>query len=211
MNKRSFMRGFGTGVLFTAIILGVSCLIRTSDSQVVSRAKKLGMVYEKDTGNQKVAQSGETAVPADQTGTEAPKATKEADSSKETKAPQASEPVTAPTPEKEDGKPEETKVPKGTIQDKKDNSLQDEKKKLEKEKEDLQKEAEQASKNLEIKVGEWSSDVSKRLQSMGIIKNATDFDKYLNDHGYSDSINAGTYQVSPGDTYQELARKITRR
>lgn len=208
MNKRSFMRGFGTGVLFTAIILGVSCLIRTSDSQVVSRAKKLGMVYEKDTGNQKVAQSEATAVPTEQAGTEAPKATKEADSSKKTKAPQATETVTAPTPEKEDDKPEETKVPKETTQD---HSLQDEKKKLEKEKEDLQKEAEQASKNLEIKVGEWSSDVSKRLQSMGIIKSATDFDKYLNDHGYSDSINAGTYQVSPGDTYQELARKITRR
>ena len=210
MNKRSFMRGFGTGVLFTAIILGISCLIRTSDSQVVSRAKKLGMVYENDTGNQKVAQSEVTAAPTDRAGTEDPKATKEAETSKNTKAPQVTESVTAPTPEKEDDKPEETKAPKETSQDKKDNSLQDEKKKLEKEKEDLQKETEQASKNLEIKAGEWSSDVSKRLQSMGIIKNATDFDKYLNDHGYSASINAGTYQVSPGDTYQELARKITR-
>lgn len=208
MNKRSFMRGFGTGVLFTAVILGISCLIRTSDSQVVSRAKKLGMVYEKDAGNQKVAQTDETIAPTDQKETEAPKATKEADASQQTEIPKATESVAAPTPEKEDDGAEETKAPKKST---KDTTIEDEKKKLEKEKEDLKKEAAQATKNLEIKAGEWSSDVSKRLQSMGIIKNATDFDKYLNDHGYSDSINAGTYQVSPSDTYQELARKITRR
>lgn len=209
MNKKSFMRGFGTGVLFTAVILGISCLIRTSDSQVVSRAKKLGMVYEKDAGNQKVAQTDETTVPVEQKETEAPKATKEDDQSKKTEEPQATEPASEPTPEKEDAGIEETKAPKKTTND--NTTIKDEKKKLEKEKEDLKKEAAQASKNLEIKAGEWSSDVCKRLQSMGIIKNATDFDKYLNDHGYSASISAGTYKVSPEDTYQELARKITRR
>lgn len=209
MNKRSFMRGFGTGVLFTAVILGISCLIRTSDSQVVSRAKKLGMVYEKDAGNQKVAQSDETAAPTDQKATEAPKATKEADQAKKTEAPKATEPVTAPTPEKADDEPKETKAPKKTTKD--NTSIEDEKKKLEKEQENLKKETAQASKKLEIKAGEWSSDVCKHLQSMGIIKNAVDFDKYLNDHGYSASISAGTYQVSPEDTYQELANKITRR
>lgn len=209
MNKKSFMRGFGTGVLFTAIVLGISCLIRTSDSQVVSRAKKLGMVYEKDAENQKVAETDETAAPTDQKETEVPKATKETDASKKTEAPKATESVAAPTPEKDDAGAKETKEPKKSSKD--NTSIEDEKKKLEKEKEDLKKEAAQASKNLEIKAGEWSSDVSKRLQSMGIIKNATDFDKYLNDHGYSASISAGTYQVSPEDTYQELAKKITRR
>lgn len=209
MNKKSFMRGFGTGVLFTTLILGISCLIRTSDSQVVSRAKKLGMIYEKDAGNQKVAQLDATAAPTDQKETAAPKVTKEAEATEKTEEPKATEPATAPTPEKEDDGAKETKAPKKTTT--KDTTIQDEKKKLEKEKEDLKKEAAQTSKNLEIKAGEWSSDVCKRLQSMGIIKNATDFDKYLNDHGYSASISAGTYKVSPGDTYQELAKKITRR
>ena len=45
-HKKTFWRGFGAGVLFAAVILGISCLIRTSDAQVVARAKKLGMVYE---------------------------------------------------------------------------------------------------------------------------------------------------------------------
>ena len=39
MNKKSFLRGFGAGVLFVTVILGISCLIRTSDSAVITRAK----------------------------------------------------------------------------------------------------------------------------------------------------------------------------
>lgn len=45
MNKKSFLRGFGAGVLFVTVILGISCLIRTSDSAVITRAKKLGMTF----------------------------------------------------------------------------------------------------------------------------------------------------------------------
>lgn len=50
MDKKSFLRGFGVGVLFVSIILGTSCLIRTSNSSIISRAKKLGMTFaESDT------------------------------------------------------------------------------------------------------------------------------------------------------------------
>ena len=53
MDKKSFIRGFGTGVLFVAVILGISCLIRTSDSAVISRARKLGMTFS-TSGNRSV-------------------------------------------------------------------------------------------------------------------------------------------------------------
>ena len=46
MDKRSFIRGFGTGVLFATVILGISCLMRTSDAAVIKKAKQLGMTYE---------------------------------------------------------------------------------------------------------------------------------------------------------------------
>lgn len=45
MDKKSFMRGFGTGVLFAAVILGISCLMRTSDTAVIRKARQLGMTY----------------------------------------------------------------------------------------------------------------------------------------------------------------------
>ena len=35
-HKKTFWRGFGAGVLFAAVILGISCLLRTSDAQAVA-------------------------------------------------------------------------------------------------------------------------------------------------------------------------------
>ncbi len=204
MDKKAFWRGFGAGVLFAAVILGISCMVRTSDSQVVSRAKKLGMVYEKGADNTKVAQDTENT--AEPTQGKQKKATADP---KETQTPKATEQTTAPTPEKEDTKQKATEKPESKSQKDVDASLQEEKKKMEQEKKQMQEEVKQASKNLEIKAGDWSSTVSQRLESMGIIDDAKAFDVYLNDHGYSSSINAGTYKVSPSDTYQELARKIT--
>ena len=216
MKNQSFWRGFGVGVLFASVILGISCMIRTSDSQVVSRAKKLGMVYEKK----------EEMVTA-KLDKEDPEAsiepTQRAKDEKKTETPKSEQPkqtesVAAPSPEvddvKKDSSPKDDSSEKSTTQkdgSKKDTSLADAKKDLENQKKDMKNTAQKQSKNLEIKVGDWSSTVSSKLESMGIIKNATDFDKYLNDHGYSASINAGTYKVSPSDSYQDLANFMSMR
>lgn len=193
MNKKSFWLGFGVGVLFTAVILGVSCLIRTSDAGIISRAKKMGMVFEKTTDAEEMAQQTEgaekTAKPSKDKNTAASKTEKKAGT-------EATEnPKSVPTPEGADTV--EKSTPKPTK-----NSMSDEKDKLE-------KDVRASAKRLEIKAGDWSSTVSKTLEEMGIVKSAKDFDLYLNQNGYSESINAGSYTVSPDDTYQELARKIT--
>ena len=60
MDKKSFLRGFGVGVLFVTIVLGVSYLIRTTDSSIISRAKKLGMTFAEN--DSKIVYS--TAIPA---------------------------------------------------------------------------------------------------------------------------------------------------
>ena len=82
---------------------------------------------------------------------------------------------------------------------------------MKKEKEKMEKEIRAEQKKLTISAGEWSTTVSKKLQSMGIVKNAADFDKYLDKNGFSSYISAGTYTVSKKDSYRELARKITGR
>jgi len=66
MDKKSFMRGFGTGVLFAAVILGISCLMRTSDTAVIRKARQLGMTYADS--DEKLF---ETATPAAKTTTPA--------------------------------------------------------------------------------------------------------------------------------------------
>lgn len=196
MDKKSFLRGFGVGVLFAAVILGISFTVRTSDSYVTSKAKKLGMVFQ----NQSEAENKLVKATPDSSAkpAETPVPSKKTKSTKSTEAPKATASVT----------PKATVTPK--VSAKKSNTS-DKKKELEAEKKKMEKEIQNEMKSLTINAGDWSSDVSRKLEELGIVKSAKDFDKYLNDNGYSSSISAGTYKVSVNDTYNELARKITGR
>lgn len=205
MDKKSFIRGFGVGVLFAAVILGISFTVRTSDSFVASRAKELGMVYKEKEDDSALNLSKATDEPE----TEATKSPKKEDSKKKDKVestPQVTptkEPEATPsiTPEvtatvKPTAKPTATPeiTPKPTKKPKKDT---------------VNKPAEK--KYLTINVGDWSSDVSEKLENLGVIESAKDFDQYLNQNGYSSSIVAGTFEVSADDSYATLAGKITGR
>lgn len=206
MNKKSFLRGFGIGVLFAAIILGISFSIRTSESATITRAKKLGMVFE---SNNKKAIAGNTQAP-EETGqpeasgspdvTETPAGTETPAASKKPSATET--PAATETPDtKATKKPASTKKP----------SSGDISKDFEDEKNKLKKEIEDDKKQLTINDGDWAGKVSKELEDMGIIDNAAAFDKYLVDNGYSGVINSGIYDVSPDDTYHDIAEKITSR
>ncbi len=213
MDKKSFFRGFGSGIIFASLILGISFMVRTSDPYVTSRAKELGMVYDSDSVSlaDKNEENGEETPLPEETGS--PEEDKE---ETETKAPDETvEPEVSSAPSS-DVKTSETPTKSPA------DEANDIKKELEKEKDDIEKEVkkekkeqeqkkQEQKKKLTVDVGDWSSDVSKKLENLGIVKSASDFDKYLNDNGYSSSINAGTYDVSPKDTYAELARKITKR
>ena len=84
-------------------------------------------------------------------------------------------------------------------------------KKFNDEKNNFKKDIEADKKQLTINDGDWAGKVSKELEDMGIIDDAAAFDKYLIDNGYSGVINSGTYDVSPDDTYHDIAEKITSR
>lgn len=216
MDRKSFFRGFGIGVLFAVTILGISFLIRTSDSYVKSRAKELGMVYASQNSDKVLASDGAAspspksspgASPAEK-GTVAPKATGGQ------KGTQASEKTTSPKETREPAAGKATKEPDAGKATKKPATSSKSSKKdidMKKEKERMEKSLRDEEKKLTINAGEMSSDVSRKLQSLGVVKSAVDFDKYLEQHGYSSGISAGTYNVSKGDTYSQLAKKITRR
>lgn len=195
MDKKSFIRGFGTGVLFAAVILGISFLIRTSDAYVAKRAKELGMVYAQEDSSLMLAKSSpDPSTSVENKGGEDVQPTAEPVATTEPIPKATAKPTAEPTP---------TVTPKP--KKKKNNSKMDEEKK--KAEENIRKEI----KYLTIEAGDWSSDVSAKLERLGIISNAKDFDQYLNNNGYSSSISAGTYKVSVGESYSELARKITGR
>lgn len=206
MERKWFFRGFGIGVLFTVAVLGISFMIRTSDTYVKSRAKELGMVYAPQTSD-KVLASEEDASTAPESSPEASPAEKSTDAPQDTQVPsstKASESTQAPKATASPAGKATQKPAASSKPSKKDINMKAEKARMEKSLRDEEK-------KLTINAGELSSDVSRKLQNLGVVKSATDFDKYLEQHGYSSGISAGTYKVSKGDTYSQLAKKITRR
>ncbi len=207
MDRKSFFRGFGIGVLFAVTILGISFLMRTSDSYVKSRAKELGMVYASQNSD-KVLASGGDASPSPESSPEASPANKSTPAPKATDGQKSTQ-----TPGKVQDSKAKASPDAGRATKKPAASSKSSKKDIDmkKEKERMEKSLRAEGKKLTINAGEMSSDVSRKLERLGVVKSALDFDKYLEQHGYSSGISAGTYNVSKGDTYSQLAKKITRR
>ncbi len=197
MDKKSFIRGFGTGVLFAAVILGISFMIRTSDSAVIQRAKALGMDYAEEEGGA----LGNTASPEPE-GTQTPKdpevSRKPDRKGKETPEPSPTQKVLSKSEKKADSQGNKEEFDKA-------------KKDMDSEKEKMEKEMENVRKQFSIREGDWSSDVSRRLEELDLVKDAGEFDAYLERNGYSNRIKAGTFTISSGASYEEIAKMITSR
>lgn len=61
-----------------------------------------------------------------------------------------------------------------------------------------------------IHSGQSSYGVSKSLAEAGLVEDASDFDRYLEDNGYSKRISTGTYEIPLDATEEEIAKIITR-
>ena len=192
-HKKTFWRGFGAGVLFAAVILGISCLLRTSDAQVETSDSNALALKSKD---------------QEQKATKEPEQTDAAATQKPVQSiePAASEdPSKVPTPEPLGDSGNDTQTKKASTKKSIDNdkTMQNEKKKME-------KEVKSSAKKLKIVSGDMSQTVSKKLERLGIIDDAESFDNYMNRNGYSQNITVGSFSISPDDTYRDIAKKITK-
>jgi UPF0755 protein len=71
---------------------------------------------------------------------------------------------------------------------------------------DLAKDSRAESRSFVISRGETAGEVARRLQEEGIIRSALAFSYVLYDTGRENSLQSGTYTVSPGLTPREIAR-----
>lgn len=75
------------------------------------------------------------------------------------------------------------------------------------------KKAEEAKKvksyTLKISKGDPSSKAGDELQTNGIIKSASDFDKYLRDNDYEKYIRDGSYNLKSDMSYETIAKILT--
>lgn len=193
MRLRYQMRGLGIGIVVTALLMGVATRDSRpmTDAEIRAKAYTLGMV---DSANLSLSDlQGGTARPSGTTPspqtTENPQATARP---QQTQAPQETESPQQTQAPQETAAPEETQSPQPT------------------EAPTEKPEQGQAAEPVTIVIyrGTDSLGVSRQLASAGLVEDASAFDAYLCGSGYADRIQTGTFRITPGAGWEEIAKTI---
>lgn len=191
MKLKYFLRGLGAGIIFGAVIMLVAYMTsggyKLSDKEIISRAEKLGMVMQED----QTASSGDADGKSDITTTESPLTEDNSES------------VTTEV-EKEDKTTEEKTTEEETTEEVTEDTVTTEAVTTE-ENTSARQDGEYTAAKITVVGGMGSEQVAELLEEAGIIKDAADFDSYLNKNGYSTRIEIGTFEVNSGMTYEEIA------
>lgn len=206
MNLKYYLRGLGLGIIVTAVIMGIAAgrnKESLSDAEIKERAKELGMVEqsgvlsELEGGTEAEAGSPlKTKTPAEDTAA-SPAAAQTALPSAEPKAsemPKKSEaPKNSPTPVSTTApaaspKPVSSPTPKPTASPQQEAS---------------------STVSIEIKSGESSTTVCRKLEEAGLIASAADFDVFLYQHGYDKKMKVGVHEIPVGAEPETIAELLT--
>lgn len=226
MRLKYFLRGLGIGIVVTTIILAISHNAgrRMSDSEVIGRAKELGMAYTtaaQENSTESAAETTETETDTTEpvtTGQESTMDT-EAGSTAETESSEASTTAQETTGVRETTTQQETTTQETTIQETtttraaQESTTETTHEASTTEAETTQAENESTETEastvitytLTIASGMSSNTVCDILKKNGIIADSGDFDRFLVSRGYADRIRVGSFEVNSGMSYDELA------
>lgn len=227
MRLKYFLRGLGIGIVVTTIILAISHNAgrRMSDSEVIERAKELGMAYTTAAQENSTESAADTTEPETDTtepvttGQESPTDT-EAGSTAETESSEASTTVQETTTGiRETTTQQETTTQETTTQETtatraaQESTTETTHEASATEAETTQAENESTETEastvitytLTIASGMSSNTVCDILKKNGIIADSGDFDRFLVSNGYADRIRVGSFEVNSGMSYDELA------
>lgn len=195
MKLKYYLRGLGIGIVVTAVIMSVTYGSRKetlSDREIIERATELGMVMESDSlAEMAKKEAAETSKEPQTTPDMASKATPE------TTTEATPEATTEATPEATTEKtPEATPqaTPEASPEAVPDDSAVTE--------------TVQTAKTvvIEIKSGEGSYTVCRKLEQEGLISSASDFDTYLCSNGYDKKLRVGSHKIPSDAEPEEIAR-----
>ncbi len=230
MNLKYYLRGLGIGIVMTALIMGITAAGKNkplSDSEIIERAKALGMTEESTlladaaenglqeeekittNGNEEADQNQEeaaaaTAVPED--AAEAtlvpeitPKPTLAATSVPEATLKPTTEPTAVPTL-----KPTTAPTAVPTLKP----SPTPTAKPTPSASATPAKELEGIT--IQVNSGDGSYTVCKKLEEAGLVDSASDFDTYLCEKGYDKRINVGSFTIPEGAEPDQIAKILAR-
>lgn len=210
MKLKYFLRGLGSGVVVTALILSIAHggdKETMSDQEIIKRAEQLGMVLqERDllaeaTKSPTITNEATPTVTGEATDKNfaddiLAMATEVAKPSKEAEPTEEATPTKEAAPTKAEATVTPTKEPTATPEPDKDATVTP---------------SAGEKKVITIVSGMWSDQVARELQAMGVVESATDFDQYLIKNGYANRIVVGTFQIPEQASYEEIAKIITSR
>lgn len=184
MKFKYFLRGLGTGIIFSAVVMLAAFLTsgdrKLSDAEIISRAEKLGMVMKDEAVISATDSDAENdkQVSKDDVADKELSGSGSTDETTEELTSESSEATTGET----DGQDDKT-----TEEDKDDSYV---------------------TVKITITSGMNSTQVAELLQNSGIIDDYRDFDAYLNANGYSTMIRVKTCQLNSKMTYEEIAEEL---
>lgn len=209
MKLKYFLRGLGAGIIFTTIIMLSAHLMSDrslSDDEIKDRASKLGMVmasetdaymnysYNNDTTTEPIKETTEvtTENPAD-------KLTED----------NTTELILEPIVEENSGSTGEnsSESQKETVETTEETTEAPTEEFAEETTEDKSKVTELT---IKVTAGMTSEDVSKILESNGIVDDYKKFNNYLMNKGYANRIRANSKKVNSNMTYEELAKVLVK-
>lgn len=219
MERKYYLRGLGLGIVVTAIIMGiVASRSRTmTDSEIVARAKELGMV--ENTVLSEMHEDEPDSLPevgeADENGTtEDNSQTPESEQSNLPASEMVQEeaevlPVTgkeeqpdstnqtgtsAEDPEDEpDAAVRPAEWEEGSVQEENTNDII----------------TSAAIKTITVNSGDGSHTVAKKLADAGVVISADDFDAFLCQYGYDKKLRTGTFSIPADASDEQIAKIVT--
>lgn len=192
MKKKYFVRGLGIGIIFGALIMLAAYLPSgkgsLSDEEVMKRAQELGMVKKSEYVLDSEVTSEETTTEA--VTTEAPATTEKATEAT-TEAPATTEKATeaatteAATTEKSTTEKATTETATTEQTDTKTKAT------------------------ITVSGGMSSETISSLLEDAGLVDSASKFNSFLVQNGYDKKLETGSFDISGGLTYEEIAGILT--
>ncbi len=205
---KRFLQGLGAGILATALVFTVAYYTvgskKMSDREIINKAQKLGMVQvtepplftdndnkENETQQNEVQPDNvenpnEQGQNGEQNG-DSDGVTQEQEEPSEGDAVDLNNDSNSSVPENDTA--ENNGIQNSEGNDTEDNNVV----------------------KITINSGDDAIIVSRRLEKLGIISDAAEFDKYLRDNSQSHTIQIGTFDLHPGMTYEEVSAVISGR
>lgn len=192
MKKKYFVRGLGIGIIFGALIMLAAYLTSgkgsLSDEEVMKRAQELGMVKKSEYVLDSEVTSEETTTEA--VTTEAPATTEKATEAT-TEAPATTEKAT------EAATTEAATTEKATTE------------KATTETATTEQTDTKTKATITVSGGMSSETISSLLEDAGLVDSASKFNSFLVQNGYDKKLETGSFDISGGMTYEEIAGILT--